>query len=73
MVILEFIDLLSLPIASLSILLALMITAQHRGGGPLRLFIQGIALPAFVVGVIGVSGGVFFTFPSDLLFPSGVE
>lgn len=50
-----------------------MITAQHRGGGPLRLFIQGIALPAFVVGVIGVSGGVFFTFPSDLLFPSGVE
>jgi len=62
LIIYELFSLLGLPIFGASILLSLIIAAQNRGGGPLRLFIQGVALPALVVGTVGISGTVFFTF-----------
>ncbi|MDE2774288.1 MAG: hypothetical protein OXI46_11390 [Gemmatimonadota bacterium] len=52
-------------IAAASIFFALILGLQDRGGGPLRLFIQGIALPALVVGVAGISTIFVFSSPGS--------
>jgi len=66
LIIYELFSLLGLPIFAASILFSLILAVQNRGGGPLRLFIQGVALPALVVGVVGISSAVFFTFTPSI-------
>lgn len=54
-----------LSILAASSFFALILGLQDRGGGPLRLFIQGIALPALAFGVASMSGIFSIYAPTD--------
>ncbi len=58
----EFFNLFGPILLLVSVIFSLIIAAQDRGGGPLRLFIQGVTLPALVTGLVGISATFLFTF-----------
>lgn len=63
----EFFNLFGPILLLVSVIFSLIIAAQDRGGGPLRLFIQGVTLPAFVTGLVGISTALLFTFGGGIL------